>query len=128
MSSAYGINITAVPVDPVNGRSKLVIVDHAGPASYTTNGETFPQQSTYGGPNSLGLNSVSQVIAAGAGITEDGLYLVVPVFGGAGAEKGTVKLVYYTVASIFSGSGVLAQASSAANLSTSNIRLAVIGG
>jgi hypothetical protein len=117
----YGQNTTAIPVDPVNGRSKLVIVDHAGPTSYTTGGETFPQQSVYGGPNSVGLNSVSWV---GGGVTEDGAYLVVPIFGGAGAEKGTIKLIWYTVASLPS----LVQPTAGTSVSTSHIRLAVLGG
>lgn len=116
----FGGNKTAVPVDPVNGRSKLVIVDHAGPTSYTTGGEVFPQQSTYGGPNSLGLSCVSSV---GGGITEDGLYFVVPVFGGTGAEKGVIKLLWYST-----GAVPLAQPAAATNLSASHIRLAVFGG
>jgi len=123
--SAYGKNTTAVPVDPVNGRSKLIMVDHAGPTSYTTGGEIFPQQNAYGGPNSLGLSDINWVHG---GITEDGLYLVVPLFGGTGATKGTIKLIWYTVASIFSGSGVLAQPAATTNLSASHLRLAVLGG
>lgn len=126
----YGQNTTAVPVDPVNGRSKLVIVDHAGPTSYTTGGETFPQQSAYGGPNSLGLSSVSWV---GGGITEDGLYFVVPIFGGTGAEKGTIKLVWYSILLSFPASGTgqtgaLVQPTATTNLSASHIRLSVLGG
>lgn len=125
----YGQNTTAVPVDPVNGRSKLVIVDHAGPTSYTTGGETFPQQSVYGGPNSLGLSSVSAVLNAG-GLTEDGLYWVVPVFGGTGATKGTIKLIWYSVLATLeaAASGAMVQPNAATNLSTSKIRLAVLGG
>jgi hypothetical protein len=125
----YGSNTTAIPVDPVNGRSKLVIIDHAGPTSYTTGGETFPQQSSFGGPNSVGLNSVSWV---GGGLTEDGLYWVVPIFGGAGAEKGTIKLVWYsvllTLETATATTGVMTQPAAAANLSASHIRLAVLGG
>jgi len=126
----YGKNTTAVPVDPVNGRSKLVIVDHAGPTAYTAGGETFPQVSSYGGPNSLGLAGVSWV---GGGITEDGLYLVVPIFGGTGAEKGVIKLVWYSVLLSFPAggtgqTGALVQPAANADLSASHLRLAVLGG
>lgn len=120
----YGKNTTAVPVDPVNGRSKLIIVDHAGPTSYTTGGETFPQVSSYGGPNSLGLAGVSWV---GGGITEDGLYWVVPIFGGTGAEKSVIKLIWYGVAASITGDA-MTQPTATTNLSASHIRLAVLGG
>lgn len=86
--------------DPVGGRSKLCPVDHQGPASYTTGGEIFPQQSSLGGPNSLGL---SGVIWSSGGITEDGLYYVVPVFGGGGKVGGTIKLKWYNVAASTGG-------------------------
>ena len=124
----FGQNTTAVPVDPVNGRSKLVIVDHAGPTSYTTGGETFPQQSSFGGPNSVGLSSVSWV---NGGLTEDGLYWVVPIFGGTGATKGTIKLIWYSVAlSLATGTttNVMTQPTATTNLSASKIRLCVLGG
>lgn len=125
MSSPYGQNLTVIGVDPVNGRSKVTYVDHKGPTAYTTGGETFPQQSVYGGPNAVGLNDVNWV---NGGFTEDGLYIVVPIFGGTGALKQQIKLVWYTVASIFSGSGVLAQPAANTNLSSSKIRLMVWGG
>lgn len=114
----YGKNSTAVPVDPVNGRSKLIIVDHNGPTSYTTGGETFPQVSSYGGPNSVGLNSVSWT---NGGTTEDGLYRVIPIFGGSGAEKSTIKLQWWVIST-----GL--QVSASTDLSGSVIRLAILGG
>ena len=83
-----------IGVDPVNGRSKLVYVDHAGPASYTTGGEVWPTQSVYGGPNSVGLNDVAW---CNGGVTEDGLYFVVPVFGGKGGLNGTIKLKWFAI-------------------------------
>lgn len=103
--------------DPVGGRSKLQIIDHKGPASYTTGGETFPQQSTYGGPNSLGL---SGVLACVGGVTENGTYLVVPVFGGSGKVGGTIKLKWFSALGTEVGAGI--------DLSGSVIRLLVIGG
>lgn len=85
---------TVIGVDPVNGRSKLVYVDHAGPKSYTTGGESWPQQSSLGGPNAVGLNDVAW---CNGGYTEDGLYLVVPVFGGQASLKGTIKLKWFAI-------------------------------
>jgi hypothetical protein len=85
---------TVIGVDPVNGRSKLVYIDHAGPASYATGGEAWPQQSAYGGPNSIGLNDIAW---CNGGVTEDGLYYVVPVFGGSGALKATIKLKWFSI-------------------------------
>lgn len=111
---------TMVPgyIDPVGGRSKLGILDHTGPASYITGGETFPAQSSFGGPNSLGLSGLNFV---SSGHTESGTYYVVPVFGGKGAIKGTIKLVWYVTATG-------AQVASAVNLSAEVVRLLVVGG
>ena len=96
---------TVIGVDPVNGRSKLVYVDHAGPASYTTGGESWPQQSTLGGPNAVGLNDVTW---CNGGYTEDGKYFVLPIFGGTGALKGTIKLKWFSAGSggTFTGTAV----------------------
>ena len=116
-------DITVIGVDPVNGRSKLTYVDHSGPASYTTGGEVWPQQSVYGGPNAVGLNDINWV---NGGFTEDGAYVVVPIFGGQGALKQQIKLLWYTTASL--ATGTPAQPSAATNLSTHKIRLAVLGG
>lgn len=115
---------TVIGVDPVNGRSKLVYVDHAGPTSYVTGGEKWPQQSIYGGPNAVGLSNINWV---NGGITEDGLYFVVPIFGGAGALKGTITLIWYAVAASITAVA-LTQPAAAANLSASKIRLCVLGG
>jgi hypothetical protein len=92
-------DVTVIGVDPVNGRSKLTYVDHKGPASYTTGGESWPQQSVYGGPNAVGLNDIAW---CSGGYTEDGLYFVVPVYGGKGALKGTIKLKWFSI--VISGS------------------------
>ena len=85
---------TVIGVDPVNGRSKLTYVDHYGPSSYTTGGESWPQQNAYGGPNSVGLNDVAW---CSGGYTEDGLYFVVPVYGGKGGLNATIKLKWYAI-------------------------------
>src|ERR1019366_9285360 len=94
------VDTTVIGVDPVNGRSKLTYVDHTGPKSYVTNGEKWPQQSSLGGPNAVGLNDV---IWTNGGFTESGNYFVVPQFGGGGALKGTITLVWYTSTSLSTG-------------------------
>jgi hypothetical protein len=104
--------------DPVGGRSKLCPVDHLGPVSYTTGGETFPAQNVYGGPNSLGL---SGVIWVNGGYSESGTYRIIPIFGGGGAVKGTIKLKWIVVST-----GV--EVAAAVNLNAEKIRLLVIGG
>lgn len=104
--------------DAVGGRSKLQIVDHRGPILYTAGGETFPQQSVYGGPNSLGLSGI--LYAPSGTVTEDGLYRLLPQFGGAGAVKGTVKIKWIVIST--------GAEAGAINLSGSFVRLLVIGG
>ena len=96
---------TVIGVDPVNGRSKLTYVDHAGPASYTTGGESWPQQSVMGGPNAVGLNDIAW---CNGGYTEDGKYFVLPVFGGIGSLKGSIKLKWFVAGSggTFTGTAV----------------------
>ena len=104
--------------DPVGGRSVLCVVDHQGPASYTTGGETFPQQGIYGGPNSLGLRSI---LWCSGGTSEGGLYRVIPIFGGGGGVHGTIKLQWWVIST---GDQVAADV----DLSGSVIRLLTIGG
>ena len=96
-----------IGVDPVNGRSKLTYVDHYGPASYTTGGESWPQQSSFGGPNAVGLNDVNWV---NGGVTESGNYEVFPIFGGGGALKATIKIKWQLSGA--GGPGVMAITSS----------------
>jgi hypothetical protein len=103
--------------DVWGGRTRAVPLDHTGPASYVTGGETFPAQSTFGGPNSLGL---SGVYWSSGGLTESGNYIVVPIFGGGAGVHGTIKLKWY--------SAIGTEVTAATNLSAEKIRLLVIGG
>ena len=114
-----------VGVDPWGGRSKAVIVDHAGPTSYVAGGESITGNS-FGGANVLGLSSFSFVSQA---LTNSQNYQIVPymtgtgirssvklkwVYAGASGEQG-VNSVYAsgagsgmtvgTVALVFSGGG-----------------------
>lgn len=117
------MDIVAVPLDPVSGRNKVITVDHYGPASYTTGGETWPSvnpNQVTGGPNSLGEASVINILAL-TGITESGTYRLLPIFGGKGAIKSNVKLKWFVVAT-----GL--EVAAAVNLSAEVIRLSVLGG
>ena len=107
-------------VDPVNGRSKWNMVDHYGPTSYVTGGEVWPQQNTYGGPNSLGESNVIGVLS-GSGATEDTLYVVIPITGGNGNLRGTIKLKWV-------GFTTGVEVTAGTNLSASHLRLSVLGG
>lgn len=109
--------------DPVNGRSKWVPLDHYGPVSYTTNGEVWPPQSVYGGPNSIGLSGLQWV---NGGTSESGTYRVIPVFGGTAAggsapNNGSIKLKWITIST---NTEVVA----GVNLSAEVIRLLAVGG
>lgn len=109
-------------VDPVNGRSKWNMVDHYGPTSYVTGGETWPQSLAGGGPNAIGLASLQWV---SQGVTEDGLYRLIPIFGGTAGNpapvKQSIKIKWIVVST---GNEV----ASATNLSASVIRLLALGG
>lgn len=117
------MDITAIPLDPVNGRNKIITVDHYGPTSYTTGGETWPSvnpNQVTGGPNSLGEASVINILN-GSGFSESGNYRIVPVYGGKGTIKSNIKLIWYVAST-----GV--QVAAAVNLSAEVIRLSVLGG
>ena len=69
--------------DPVNGRSKWTFVDHTGPSSYVTGGETLGQ-SVFGGPNVLGLSGWQWV---SSGITNSQNYRVDAFYSGVGIQQ-----------------------------------------
>lgn len=122
------MDIVAVPLDPVSGRNKIITVDHYGPTSYTTGGETWPSvnpNQVTGGPNSLGEASVINILGL-SGVTESGTYEVTPVFGGKGSIKSNIKLKWrYAIAS---AGTIGAEVSAGTNLSAEVIRLSVLGG
>ena len=91
--------ITGFP-DIWGGSSRANILDHYGPSAYTTGGEIPFPQSSFGGPNSAGINSVSYMTG---GITEDGLYYVVAIFGGSGAVSAQPKFKWYSIAASTAG-------------------------
>jgi hypothetical protein len=95
-------NTSLFGVDPINGRSKWNILDHTGPTSYATGGETFGQ-SVYGGPNIFGLSGFQAVIPCGESIS--GNYNVVANYGGTGVRS-SIKLKWKYSSS--AGQGVVA--------------------
>lgn len=97
--SSKNISVPGFP-DVWGGSARAVPVDHGGPTAYTTGGEVPFSQSSFGGPNSVGVNGV---LWMSGGVTEDGLYYVVPVFGGGGAVKAQPKLKWFDVAASVGG-------------------------
>jgi hypothetical protein len=116
-STSKNITVAGFP-DVWGGSSRAVAVDHYGPTSYTTNGETPFTQSTYGGPNSIGVNSVYWM---SGGITESGTYELIPIFGGSGAVKAQPLYKWLVIAT-----GL--EVASTTNLSAEVIRVLVVGG
>ena len=117
------MDITAIPLDPISGRNKIVTVDHYGPSNYKTGGEVWPSvnpNQVTGGPNSLGEASVINILSGG-GVTESGTYYIVPIFGGKGSIKSNIKLKWYVLATD-------TEVAAAVNLSAEVIRLSVLGG
>jgi hypothetical protein len=109
--------LTGFP-EPVAGRTKWSFVDHTGPLSYVTGGETYPTQSAFGGPNNLGLSGVYFVVPTWS---SDGAYYIVPKYAGKGGVRGTATLQWFVAAT---GQQVAA----GTNLSGATVRLMVIGG
>ena len=117
------MDIVAIPLDPVSGRNKWITVDHYGPASYVSGGETWPSvnpNQVTGGPNSLGEASVINILN-GSGFSESGTYRIVPVYGGKGTIKSNIKVKWFVASTN-------AEVAAAVNLSTEVIRLTVLGG
>lgn len=98
------------------GKHGVPLVDHTGPASYVTGGETLGTP-TYGGSNVLGTRGYTYV---SGGMTNSGTYRVDCLYGGSGVRS-QVKLRWTVVATG-------AQVAATTNLSAETVRLLVIGG
>ena len=90
-----------VGVEPWGGRTRAIIVEHTGPASYVQGGESWPQQSVYGGPNSLGLSGINWTSSA---LSYSGNYRADPVYGGGGTRQNSKLKWTYSGAA---GNGVV---------------------
>lgn len=103
------------------GQGKEITVDHTGPASYTTGGETFGNINNQTGISTLGLGSLDFVDPIGA--SNSGNYFVYALPTGTGSRK-TFKLIWVTATSGIPSS---TQVTATTNLSGETVRLLVIG-
>lgn len=110
--------LQGLQAEPVSGRVKWTFLDHTGPASYVTGGETFPTQSAFGGPNNAGLASVYFIAPTWS---QSGTYFIVPQYAGPGGVRGTCQLLWFVTATG-------AQVAATTNLSGETVRLMILGG
>lgn len=103
------------------GQSKNIIVDHTGPASYTTGGETFGNLNNQTGITLLGLAVLDFVDVQGPSVS--GNYSAVVQITGTGERK-TCKIIWVTATA---GIPSTTQVTAATNLSGETIRLMVTG-
>jgi hypothetical protein len=103
------------------GQGKAIPVDHTGPVSYSTGGETIGQINNQTGITVQGLGVLDDVV--GAGLSVSGSYWVLPQPVGTGERK-TYKLLWFTASA---GVPTLTQVSAAVNLSAETVRLTYIG-
>ena len=102
------------------GAGKAIPVNHVGPKSYTTNGETYGTANNQTGITVQGLATLTNVIG---GPANSGNYFVYAVPQSTGESK-TFKLVWVTATA---GVPTTTQATSLADLSAETVRLLVIG-
>ena len=102
------------------GQGKAVPVNHVGPASYTTGGETYGSINNQTGISVQGLGSLDAVLA---GPANSGNYFVYAIPQSTGESK-TFKLVWVTATT---GIPTTTQVTAAVNLSAETVRLLVIG-
>lgn len=108
---------TKVPGYPtVIGDKAVTCVDHTGPASYTTHGESFGAPNQFGGVNQFGLRNYDWI---GGGVSQSGTYAVEGRLTGSGNQV-TFKLVWSVVATG-------AEVANATNLSGETVRLLLVG-
>ena len=114
---------TKLPDYPARlGDKQLIVVDHAGPASYTTGGETLGNLNAQTGIALQGLSAIDEVVGSGT-LSVSGNYWVVAQPTGTGPRQ-TWKLVWFTAtASVPS----FTQVTSTTNLSAETVRLGYIG-
>ena len=84
-------------VEPWGGRTRAVIVDHTGPASYALGGEALNPSSTLGGSNVFGLASFYKI---DGGISNSGNYRADGIYSGNGPRP-SVKLKW-----VYNGGGI----------------------
>ena len=103
------------------GAVQFITVDHSGPASYTTGGETLGAANLQTGISVQGLASIDQVLVSGVAVSGNFWCIAQPT--GKGSRK-TYKLLWFTAAA---GVPTLTQVTAATNLSAETIRLTYVG-
>ena len=113
---------TRLPGYPARmGDAVSIIVDHSGPASYTTGGETIGVLNASTGIALQGMASIDMVQVGSPSISLN--YVAYPICLGKGSRK-TWKLLWVTATS---GIPSTTQVSSAVNLSAETVRLQYTG-
>jgi hypothetical protein len=103
------------------GQGKAIPVDHAGPLSYTTGGETYGNINNQTGISTLGLGTLDFVDPIGP--TLSGNFYVYAQATGTGSRK-TFKLIWVTATAGIPSS---TQVAAAVNLSAETVRMLVVG-
>ena len=104
------------------GQGRAIPVDHAGPKSYTTGGETLGQINNQTGITVLGLGILDDVLGSGS-VSVSGNYGVIVQPVGKGEQK-TFKLIWVTATS---GIPSTTQVTSTTDLSAETVKLVYIG-
>jgi hypothetical protein len=104
------------------GALRIIPVNHKGPASYTTGGETLGTTPPPAGGTIAGLSSLMMVLGSGS-LAVSGNYWVVVQPTGAG-NHATQKLLWFTASS---GVPSLTQVTAATNLSGETVVLGYVG-
>ena len=104
------------------GAGKILPVDHTGPASYTTGGETLGNINNMTGISVAGLGSLDMILGSGT-LSVSGNYWVIVKPVGTGPRK-TFTLLWFTAAA---GVPSFTQVTAATNLSAETVRLGYMG-
>jgi hypothetical protein len=103
------------------GQGKLIPLDHTGPASYTTGGETIGTTNAFTGIAVLGLSVIDFIDCSGLSVS--GNFWVQAQVTGTGSRKSWKLLWFTATASVPS----LTQVAAAVNLTAETVRLVYIG-
>lgn len=103
---------------------QFINVDHAGPPSYTTGGETIGAANLQTGISLVGLSGIDNVLGASS-FSISGNYFVILQPSGTGTRK-TCKLWWFAV-TLPAGVLTLTQVANATNLSAETVRLCYMG-
>jgi hypothetical protein len=104
------------------GQGKMIPVDHAGPTSYATGGETLGSINNQTGITVLGLGTLDDVLGSGS-VSISGNYGVIVQPVGKGEQK-TFKLIWVTATA---GIPSTTQVAAAVDLSAETVKLVYIG-